>query len=306
MSDRVDFRLLSSDGRSLAGYEWPVESPRAAVVLVHGMAEHALRYDRFAQALNQRGIAVVTMDLRGHGHSAVGSIRGFFANRDGWRVVLKDLDLLTQWTQTRYEGLPLLLFGHSMGSIFARLMLQNGKGTFRAAVLSGVTVDKPGRRDIAPALTAVVAAVQGAATPSKFLDNMVFGAYHKPFVAERPAFGWLSRDQAEVDAYVSDANCGFVCTASLFRDVAQALKLSLRADQVVRMSAATPILIISGSRDPAGEYGAAAKELDTQYRKAGLTVTTRIYDQGRHELLNDICRDKATEDILKFYDGTLN
>ncbi len=304
MADRVDFRMLSADGRSLACYEWPVDNPRAVVLIVHGMAEHAARYGRFAQALGDRGFAAVAMDLRGHGRTAAGAAKGFFAAKAGWQTVLGDLQQLTRWAQTRYDR-PVLLLGHSMGSIFARLMLQGFGESFRAAALSGVTVDKPIRRDMAPLLTGLMCALQGPATPSKLLDDMVFGVWHKPFRAERPTFGWLSRDRAETQAYVDDPDCGFVCTASLFRDVAQALLRTLRADQVARMPRAVPVLLLSGSCDPAGEYGAAARELRRQYERAGLAVTCHVYEDARHELLNDTCRDEVTRDILDFFDTVL-
>lgn len=300
MSARIDFTLRAPDETELCCYEWPAQNARAAVVIVHGMAEHAARYGRFAQALNAEGVAVVSMDLRGHGATAAGSVKGWFAKKGGWKLVLEDIRQLTLRTQEKYEGRPLFLFGHSMGSIFARAALFTFGDRFRAAILSGVTVDVPGRRNIAPAIAGAVSALQGGDKPSALLDNLTFGAYNKRFKPPRTRFDWLSRDTKEVDKYVLDENCGFVCTGSMFVDISRVLLETLKSANVAKMPKDVPILIVSGKEDPVGGFGMAAAFLEKQYKAAGLDAAAKVYEGDRHELLNETNRDEVTKDLMDF------
>jgi alpha-beta hydrolase superfamily lysophospholipase len=305
MSERIDFTLTATDGTGLRCYEWPCADARAVVVVCHGMAEHAARYGRFAGALSDAGIAALSMDLRGHGASAEGGVKGWFAEKDGWKAVLEDFRQLCLKAQERYPEAPLVLFGHSMGSIFARAALFSYGGMFRAAVLSGVTVDQPLRRNVAPAVARAVGALQGRKMPSKLLDSLTFGSYNRQFRPNRTAFDWLSRDGAEVDKYVADADCGFICTGSMFVDVARALLSTLKRKNVAKMPKDVPILILSGGEDPCGMNGRAARWLEAQYRAVGLDARARVYEKARHELLNETNRDEVTSDILAFIGAAL-
>lgn len=300
MSARTDFSLTAADGAKLACYEWPCENPRAAVVIVHGMAEHAARYGRFAEALNGAGLAVLSMDLRGHGATATGGIKGWFAKKGGWLAVVEDIRQLSLKAQQTCAGRPLILFGHSMGSIFARAALFTYGDMYRAAVLSGVTVDQPGRRNIAPFIAGAVSLLQGADKPSKLLDNLTFGSYNKQFLPNRTGFDWLSRDAAEVDKYVGDENCGFVCTGSMFVDISRVLLETLKEKNVAKMPKGAPLFIVSGAEDPVGMNGRAAAYLAERYKTAGLDATAKVYEKARHELLNETNRDEVTADIINF------
>jgi alpha-beta hydrolase superfamily lysophospholipase len=300
MSERINFTMTSSDKTKLACYEWPCENARAAVVIVHGMAEHAARYGRFAEALNAKGLAVLSMDLRGHGATATSNTKGWFAQKGGWKTVVEDIRQLSLRAQETYDGRPLILFGHSMGSIFARAALFTYGDMYKAAVLSGVTVDQPGRSNIAPFIAGVISLLQGAGKPSKLLDKLTFGSYNKQFLPNRTGFDWLSRDAAEVDKYVNDENCGFVCTGSMFVDISHVLLETLKKKNITKMPRTVPVFIISGAEDPVGMNGAAAAYLDKRYKAAGLDTTAKVYEKARHELLNETNRDEVTADILNF------
>jgi alpha-beta hydrolase superfamily lysophospholipase len=187
-----------------------------------------------------------------------------------------------------------------MGSIFARAALYAFGGMYKAAILSGVTVDEPGRRDVAPVLAGILGALQGSSKPSSLLDNITFGAYNKRFMPARTRFDWLSRDGKEVDKYVLDENCGFICTGSMFVDISRVLLETLKSENVAKMPKDVPILIVSGTEDPVGSYGKAATFLEKQYKAAGLDVAVKLYSNARHELLNETNRDEVTKDLLEF------
>lgn len=96
--------------REVTGYHFPVENPAAIMCLIHGIGEHAGRYSRMADKLAEKKIAVVAMDLRGHGISK--GVRGDTAPRE---EVLADIDALIEYAEEFYPGVPLTLYGHSMG-----------------------------------------------------------------------------------------------------------------------------------------------------------------------------------------------
>jgi alpha-beta hydrolase superfamily lysophospholipase len=177
------------------------------------MAEHISRYDEFASYLNQNGILVVGNDHAGHGKSiSENAIKGYFGNRDGWRLLIEDMRRLYDKTAALYPDVPYILFGHSAGSFLARAYaVQYGEG-IAAFVFSGTA----GKNTAIP-LGRLIARLEmlrnGHAKPSKLLDKMSFGTYNKAFKPVRTAFDWLSRDTAQVDAYVADQLCGFVFTA---------------------------------------------------------------------------------------------
>jgi len=295
--------ILRRPGADLAGYSWDIEQPKAVMILVHGLAEHAQRYGRFAQRLNEAGIAAYSVDLRGHGQS-IGAARGWFGKSGGYRTVLEDIGALAGYAKGRHEGLPCILFGHSMGSIFARAAIEEFGDEFSACVLSGVTIGVPGTRGIAPAV-AWAAKLFGHDKPSGFLDNMSFGSYNRAIDHPRTKFDWLSRDEAEVDKYVSDELCGFVATPALFQDLSVLLVRTLKPRNLARIPKALDILIISGAKDPCGNFGKDASFLDETFRKQGLNVKAKVYEDARHELLNELNRDEVMGDIIGFLEGCM-
>lgn len=289
---------LKNDGISLACYKWCVDKPTKQVIIIHGLAEHAKRYDDFSMHLNMENINVFSMDLRGHGDSIDNGL-GIFAPKNGWQKIIEDISALYSHIKELHPKLDIILFGHSMGSIFARSILQQNKNTFSKCILSGVTISKPILRDVAP----VVARLYPKTKPAKALDTLTFGAFSKPFEPNRTGFDWLSRDTEHVDKYVADQKCGFISTGSLFTDLAKVLLFTLKKKNIQAMPKETPIFIISGENDPCGSFGYDAKYLKDSYENAGLTVECKIYKNARHELLNEMNNKEVYEDLVKFING---
>ena len=289
-----DFKL-QNENVSLSCYDWSIQNPKKQMIIIHGLAEHAKRYDDFAQFLNKKGISVFSMDLRGHGESIDDGL-GTFSKKDGWLKVIEDIKLLYLYVKNLSPDTDIVLFGHSMGSIFARALLQKTADKYEKCVLSGVTISKPGLRDVAPFL----ASLFPQRKPAKVLDNLTFGDFSKAFRPNRTKFDWLSRDKEQVDKYVADEKCGFVATGSMFKDVASVLLFTLKDKNINSMPKDTPIFIISGENDPAGSFGYDAKYLAESYNKAGITADFKIYKSARHELINEINNKEVYEDIAEF------
>lgn len=305
-----ELTVTASDGTPLHVYHWASDkpaTPRAVIHISHGMAEHAARYARFAEALVAAGFEVYANDHRGHGKTAKsdGDL-GYLADSDGWRRTVDDLWLHLQKARERHPGVPLVLLGHSMGSFLAQQILFEHGDALTAAVLSGSN-GKP------PAIAAagkVVARIErmrlGPHGRSKLLNSLSFDDFNKPFRPNRTAFDWLSRDNAEVDQYIADPRCGFIVTTQMWVDLLDALGgLAVAANQA-RIPKALPIYIVAGADDPVGAQTRGLDQLRGAYRAAGLTnVSHKYYPGARHEVFNETNRDEVTRDVIAWIDSVL-
>ena len=281
-------------------------SARAALLIVHGMAEHARRYDRFASSLVAAGFAVYAHDQRGHGETAAHAAGlGHLADEDGWQRLIDDVDGVRGLIRHDLGAdVPIVLFGHSMGSFVAREYAIQHSDRIAALVLSG-TGDDPGVLGAAGRLLArAESRMRGGRRPSPTLTSMSFGGFNKAFAPNRTDFDWLSRDTAEVDAYVADPFCGFVCTSGFFADLLGGLSgLSVQA-RVDAVRDDLPVLVIAGDADPVGKDGKGPRQARAQYLRAGLRdVSLKLYPGARHEILNETNRDEVTSDVLSWLES---
>ncbi|WP_366180419.1 alpha/beta hydrolase [Actinomyces timonensis] len=306
------------DGRRIALRVWaPADGsadedgapvPRAVIQLVHGMGEHAARYEAFARSAVGAGYAVVADDHRGHGLTiAAPDERGHTADADGAERVLADLAQVRGWIGRAFPGLPVVLMGHSWGSILARVLaprLGAGPGADPAATITGlILVGTAGSAGIlgaiGPCLTRALCRTRGPRRRERILDALVQGPYRKPFAPGRTRYDWLSRDEAVVDAYVADPLCGFDYTNAFYRDLADLVRTASSRAVFNAVPAGLPILILSGSRDPVGAMGRGPRWVGRRYARAGASpLSLRLYPGARHEALNETNRDEAVGDIL--------
>lgn len=273
--------LRTADDLDLHLYRWaPEGEPKAAVQVHHGLAEHAGRYRRFAEALTGAGYVVYAPDQRASGRSARDGYGDW--GRDGWAGWVADFARLNALVRQEHPGLPVVLFGHSLGSFGAQHYLLDHSADVVAALLSG-TGDVEA---LVPALTA-----EGPADLS---------AFNAPF-EHRTGFEWLSRDPVEVDRYVADEACGW--SAPMPPDMASLLAAA-DPDAAARVRSDLPLLLLSGDQDPVGgALGEGVHVTAGRYRTAGLTdVEVRLYPGARHEILNETNRDEVTVDIIVFLD----
>jgi len=298
-------RFRASDGVDLATYRWQASgSPRAVMLIAHGMAEHAARYDAFASFLATHGIEVEAHDHRGHGRTAGSAADlGFFAEENGWQRVVDDVKERLVDLRARHPGLKLILFGHSMGSFVSQQVLYEAPHLVDAAILSGSN----GRPLRIASLGKLVARLErlrlGKHGRSALLAKLSFGPFNKRFAPNRTDFDWLSRDTAQVDAYVGDPLCGFGCTTQFWIDILDALPILAKEKNRDRVPEALPILIFSGDEDP---VGVNLSELVKGYRGNGMThVAVNLYSGGRHEMLNEINRDQVHADVLTWIEAFL-
>ena len=299
--------VTASDGTALHTYRWLPEGPSKAVVQVaHGMAEHAARYARLAEALTAAGYAVYADDHRGHGATASKADHGYFADRDGWDTVVADLRAVTDVAREEHPGLPVFLLGHSMGSFLARAYVIEDSRELSGLVLSGTAGD-PGLLGRVGALVAATEArLRGRRHVSTMLDTMTFGQYNAAFKPNRTDFDWLSRDDAEVDLYVADELCGNTFTSGFFADLLGGLAGINDRRQVARLRRDLPILLVAGDADPVGDSGKGVRAVAEQYESVGVAdVTLTLYPGARHEIFNETNRDEVTADVIAWLNAHL-
>lgn len=293
-----------SDGKRAFYYRWDVEQgePRAAVQVVHGMAEHGARYDELARHLAQAGCVVYAQDLRGHGKTAEdASELGWFADQLGWDRAAEDLREFAEKITREQPGIPLFLLGHSMGSFLARTAMISFPGLYQGVLLSGTGGD-PGPAGVVGSWIARRHIRRyGPRHPDKVLDRLSFGSFNRPFKPARTPFDWLSRDEAEVDAYIADPLCGCICSSAFFRDLLSGLKFIHRREHIDRIPKDMPVLLFSGEQDPVGKRGKEVRKTADLFRQAGLQdVTLQLFPDARHELFHELNRGEAAELVSRW------
>ncbi|RBY83018.1 alpha/beta hydrolase [Geodermatophilus sp. TF02-6] len=298
-----DERLLqAADGVRLVYRRWlPEGEVRATVQVVHGASEHSGRYGRLAGALTARGLVVYAMDLRGHGRTAEATGAGRFGGA-GVDTLVDDVRALSAVAADEHPGVPHVLLGHSMGSIVALAAAERDGGDLAGLALSGPV-------GVAPHLTEAVAALE-ASTAAGAGDHPLdaLRAFNQPFEPARTPYDWLSRDPAEVDAYVADPMCGDQMPLTTAY-AAGVFGLSVRAaseEGVAALPGDLPVLLLAGQRDPVGGVDAGqVTALADLLRARGLPVELHVYSDARHEVLNETNRDEVTADLLAWLEARL-
>ena len=291
-----------SDGASVAVYTWlPEQPPKAVLHIVHGMAEHASRYDDFAKTACKRGFAVVASDHRGHGKTGTKSgLMGYLADGDGFGRVVDDQKEINAEIRKRYPALPVVIVGHSFGSFVTQEYIERYGATVQAAVLIGSAGPNPSVF-LASLLANFNCAFKGRKSAAKFMNTLVFGSYNNRIKNPHTAFDWLSRDEKEVKKYIDDEYCGFVCTAGFFQDFMRGLKRLHTQEALKSIPVELPVLITAGSADPVSNGGKTLKTLYRMYQNIGMQdVTLKLYENARHEILNETNKEEVKADILSW------
>lgn len=295
----TSFFLTSCDGDKLACYSlFPKEKPHAVLQISHGMAEHARRYEKFAEFLQSHSIAVFAHDHRGHGATTAGKLHGHFADNDGINKAVADIDIVASHITTTLPDIPHILLGHSMGSLLARLYAAEHGEKLAGLIISGTTAHPGFKGVLGKMIASAESLVKGKQAKSKMMDTLLFGTFNSQFAPNRTGFDWLSRDNEQVDLYSADPFCGFICTTAFYRDL---ITLSIRANirsTLQKIPIDLPIFIISGTADPVGNNGKGVSRVEDMLRSCDLQhVSLKLYKDARHELLNEINKKIVYTDI---------
>ncbi len=289
--------LTAPDGHEIHIHMWSPEVAAARVIQVlHGLGEHAARYERFAHAAASRGYVVCVHDHRGHGPHT--EELGHIADDDGWHLLVADALLVQDFSRERFADAPHVLLGHSMGSYIAQNFAMHYGDRLSALILSASTWTS--RLQLFPALA--IAHIEawrlGIRGKSALLNKLGFGDFNKRFAPARTDMDWLSRDAVEVDKYIADPLCGGPYSCGMWLDLLRGL-IDISSDNAIaRVPACLPLLITGGECDPVGGDRGMTR-LMMHYAQSGhQRISVKIFPGGRHEMLNESNRDEVTANWL--------
>jgi alpha-beta hydrolase superfamily lysophospholipase len=283
--DREDtFTFDGADGAKIFTHRWLPSGPvRGVLQISHGMGEHALRYRAPLQSLLESGIAIYANDHRGHGRTARNKEELGDFGPLGFAGVVDDMARLSRIARQENPGKKLVLMGHSMGSFAAQIFVVDHSDLIDGFILSGS------------------AAFDMLQNPRGGLSTIGEG-----MGKTRTPFDWLSRDDAEVDAYIADPLCGFTVNdpsrASMFASGAAAVD----PKALSRIRKDLPFYIFAGDKDPINADLSRLWPLVERYRAAGISdIATDFYPGGRHEMLNETNRDEVVANLKNWIERVI-
>lgn len=281
--------------------EWTIEDAKASVVISHGMAEHPERYDDFAKYLNKNGFNAYAIYHIGHGKFA--EIKGHMPE-GGFDKCVSNLNDLVEFVkkETKKEA---FLLGHSMGSFLSQLYVERYHN-IKGLILSGSSAATPLMKIGKAVASLVCGLAKDKTAPSPFMNSMSFGSYNKAFAPNRTEYDWLNRDEKEVDKYVADPLCGFICSKSFFKGMCTGLATMGKKENIEKVSKDLSILIHGGSMDPVSDQAKGLYALEKQYKDFGLKdISLFVYDGARHEIYNEINKAEVYKNSLDFFNKHL-
>lgn len=299
----------SADGVSLVHYYvWrPADGrPKAVLQLAHGMCEYVQRYDAWARRFCEAGYAFCGNDHLGHGYTAkdAGDL-GYTHPRKGAGYMVEDLHTMTEIAKREFEGVPVVLYGHSMGSFVARAYLTRYGGEVAAAIISG-TAGAGSPTGLGKLLAHTVARVKGDRYRSKLLASIAFGSYNKRFAEEEDHASWLTKVPEVRQNYREDPFSHYLFTVAGYDTLFTLLQEVSRRDWAEKVPKTLPVLVLSGDMDPVGAYGKGPRQVYERLVKAGVTrAKLKLYEGGRHEMHNETNRDEVFADLVAYLEEVL-
>ena len=288
----------SSDGLKLSILTvTPDQAPKAVVQLVHGMCEHKERYLPLMEYLASRGYICVINDLRGHGESVLDKADLGYFYKGGWKALVEDEKWVTDWIKTKYENLPVMLFGHSMGSLVVRCYCKKHDDAIKGLIVCGSPSANPAV-GLGKALALCIRAVNGWRYRSPMLVSMTTGTYARKFKKEASPNSWICTDPTVVEAYDADPLCGFPFTVNGYYGLFNLLQHTYSVEGWQLRNKTLPILFIAGAKDPCIESLKKFSRASALLREVGYAnVNSKVYPGMRHEIHNEAGKQAVWEDI---------
>ncbi len=279
---------------------YTTKNPKGIIQIIHGMKEHQLRYRSFAEFLNKNGYIVLTSDMRGHGKNA--SLLGHMEAKKTWEALVLDQVSLSDYLKTNYPSLNLYLFAHSMGTIIARNLIQKHSDFYDKIILSGVPAYQNGVIIGIPLIN-LISLFKGNKYVSNFITGLTDGSFIKTIDNPKTKVDWISYNDQNINKYLNDKYCNIPFSISAYKALYHLLWGMQRASRYYVLTPDKPILFVVGKDDPCtlGEKG-LKKSINTLKKVGYKNVKLNIYDNMRHEILNEIDYNIIYDDIIKFLD----
>ena len=270
--------------------------PVGIVQISHGMAENKERYKDFMKYLSKEGYIVVIYDHRGHGKSVLkNDDLGYFnSNRN---ILVEELYQVTTYIKKLYPNLKITLFAHSMGSLVARMYIQKYDNMIDRLILCGAPTYNPFSR-IGSLLAGILGKIKGEKYKSEFLNNLVFKNYNKNYDVPN---SWICSNEDIVIEYNKSKYCGFIFTIDGFKMLFYMMRTVFKRNLYVVKNKTLKILLIGGMDDPVIDGKRKYDNLKQFLNSVGyINVNEKMYENMRHEILNESENIKVYKDVLKF------
>lgn len=295
----------SADGKhKIAAYIYSdkLVKTKAVIQLSHGMCEYVERYEWVADFLTARGYIFAGNDHLGHGNSSAPSEYGIF-DEEHIEIDLKKMnDILTE----RFPLLPIILYGHSMGSFFAGWYAERYPDTIDGLIISG-TAGPSIKNNIGRALAAFIARTHKRGYVSNLLVKLNFWNYLKKIPNAGSPNDWLTHDRNIVEKYDKDSKCNFKLSAKGYHSMLAALTVVSRRGWARSLPKEMRILQIAGEKDPVGDYGKGVKKVTEMLKNAGISDVEEYIDKtGRHELHNETNKEEIMRKVICWLDDRFN
>lgn len=277
----------------------PEDKIYGVIQIVHGITEHILRYEEFANYFNKGGIVVVGIDLLGHGLSTNNEKKQMYFGPEGsWNIVVADLDTCFQHTKELYPDVPYVLLGFSLGSFLTRTYLIDYPGKVDGAILVGT-----GQMGYFPLQIARKIAVKegkkfGESTITEKINKFTFGTYNKKIKSPKTTYDWLCASSSSLDQYINDPLRGKGISCGLFRELLDGMQYTASKNHMKKMNLHKPVLFLSGKNDPVGDFGKGVNKVYRAFQSIGVEdVSIKMYDGLRHDILHEDNRYAIYDDI---------
>jgi len=293
------------DGETIFYYKWPSNKNkplRGIVQVSHGVGEHAGRYQSIAEKLQNEGFEVYANDHRIHGKSVKNhDYLGYYDGDNYFSDAIKDMRQLTEIIKKEHPNTKIILFGHSMGSLLSREYVTEYRNDLEALILSGTASFMKGLGPVGLLSANILGKINGKHRSNELLKNLFFTQFNKKFKPNRTKVDWISSDEHQVDLFEADPLRVEDFSLSVFRDILKGSKKINKTETFKNTPKNLPILIFSGDKDPVGEMGKGVKKVAIEYEKAGIKdLTLKLYEGGRHEMLNEINKKEVEQDVINW------
>lgn len=284
----------------------PAGKVKGVIQIFHGMGEHKKRYHHFASYLAKNGFAVYAHDHRKHGKSVrVPEELGIFTNQDTWKDVLVDCNFVNRKIQKDLPGVPVIILGHSMGSVIARKFISNYDDAASLAIIMGTVPPIGMGKAFAPLLLNALIGIFRQNKPMNFIAKLLNDPLNKTIEEPRTKFDWLSYDEKLVDKYIEDPLCGYSYSKKFYKEFFKAM-IDVNTSDVILKTDDIPLLFISGKDDPVGEFGVGVKKVRELYSGHGFTkLTYKLIDKNRHEVLNEKGKTNTYKYLMEWISSNL-
>ena len=273
---------MKFENRNLYTKIWNVENPIAILQITHGMTEHIERYEKLANTLNELGIIVAGYDLRGHGHNS--NLETATFDEHGWNDSLEDVHSFHQYLEDKYPNCPHYLLGFSLGSFLVREYLNKYNDKLNGVIIMG-TGQQPGF-----ILSIIMKIVKGQINKFGFnnttelVQKLSFDTYNDKFKPNKTKFDWLCSDEIELNKYKNDTLCKASISSGLFYQLLNSMKYTAKSYD--NWNKDIPILLISGDKDPVGDFKKGVISVEKEMKKHIRNVTLKLLN-GRHDILHE-------------------